>query len=223
MPRTSDRSAAKGRSKAGLLTPAAKNLRKISQKTRLDLLAVQAVKATTAELARFKSPDRHLTDKQKLFVKKWAAGDTIAGASYHAGYCDNGRMGYAMARDPAIIKLYNEEKQAFERAVGMSRERVMNGLEEAIDMARTLADPQAMVAGWREIGKMCGYYAPLQVKVDVNINDNSAYARLSRMSDAELLALAEKDKLVLDVEAVEVGKSKTPLLELREEAEEVDG
>lgn len=223
MPRTSDRSAAKGRSKNELLSPAIKNLRKISQKTRMGVLHVQSVTATSAELSKLKSPDRHLTDKQKLFVKKWAAGDSIAGAAFGAGYSDGGQMGYRMARDPAIVALYNAEKVAYEKAVGMSRERVMNGLEEAIDMARTLADPQAMIAGWREVGKMCGYYAPVQVKVDVNINDNSAYARLSRMSDAELLALAEKDKLVLDVEAVEVGRSKTPLLELREEAEEVDG
>lgn len=183
------------------------------------MLRATSVAPTTGALSKLKSPDRPLTDKQKLFIKHWAAGDSILGAAYQAGYSDSGQMAYRMVHDPAILKLYNEEKKKYEASVGMTRERVMNGLVEAIDMARTMADPNAMVAGWREVGKMCGYYAPVSVKVDVSVTDNTAYGRLNRMSDAELLELAKKDRLTIDVEAKEV-----PQLQVREEEEaEADG
>jgi phage terminase small subunit len=59
-------------------------------------------------------------------------------------------------------------------------------------MAKIQADPTAMIAGWREVGKMCGYYEPVKKQIDVNITGNVVMERLNRLSDSELLKLIEQ-------------------------------
>lgn len=138
------------------------------------------------------NPDRPLTTKMKDFVKYWAQGESILSAAIKAGYTDGGTYAYRLAKDPAILKIYHAEKEAYAQAVGMTRQRVMEGLLEAVEMAKVQADPTAMIAGWREVGKMCGYYEPVKKQIDVNIAGNVVMERLNRLSDSELLKLIEQ-------------------------------
>lgn len=154
--------------------------------------------AVTASQA---NPNRPLTEKMKLFVKHWAAGETILTASYRAGYHDRGTYAYRLAKDPAILKLYEEEKRKYEIDSSMTRQRVIDGLLEAVEMAKLISEPGSMISGWREIGKMCGYYAPVEQKITVE-QTNPLAERLNRLSDAELLKLIQDDSSnVIDVEA----------------------
>lgn len=167
--------------------------------------ATEAGKAARVAALRAKSPDtssyagvaeanpnRPLTTKMKDFVKYWAQGESILSASVRAGYTDGGTYAYRLAKDPAILKIYHAEKEAYAQAVGMTRQRVMEGLLEAVEMAKIQADPTAMIAGWREVGKMCGYYEPVKKQIDVNIAGNVVMERLNRLSDSELLKLIEQ-------------------------------
>jgi hypothetical protein len=135
------------------------------------------------------NPNRPLTEKQKIFVKEWAAGETILSASYRAGYADSGAMCYRLAKDPAILRIYDAEKALYVAAAQMTRKKVMDGFLEAADMARTLADPTALTGAWREIGRMCGYYQENTKKIDINITGDLTMKRLERASDADLLKL----------------------------------
>ncbi len=139
------------------------------------------------------NPDRPLTSRMKEFVKLWAQGETILSAAVRAGYNDGGTYAYRLAKDPAILKIYHREKEAYAAAVGMTRQKVMEGLLEAVEMAKIQADPTAMIAGWREVGKMCGYYEPVKKQIDVNITGNVVMQRLNKLSDAELLKLIETE------------------------------
>ena len=40
--------------------------------------------------------------------------------------------------------------------MGLSREKVIAELKAAVMLAQEQGNPAAMIAGWREIGKMCG-------------------------------------------------------------------
>lgn len=138
------------------------------------------------------SPDKPLTDKQKAFAKSWAEGNSIPVALARAGFssADNS-LGYRMAKMPNILRVYNEEKARFEEAAQMTRKKVMDGLLEAVEMAKLMAEPATMVSGWREIGKMCGYYEPKKVQVDVSVTGNVVHERLNRLSDADLLKIIQ--------------------------------
>ena len=103
-----------------------------------------------------------------------------------AGYADEG-FGYRMARMPSILRVYQAEKAAYEQASQMTRKKVMDGLLEAVEMAKLMAEPATMVSGWREIGRMCGYYEPAKHTLDINIKGDVTLRQLNSMSDAELL------------------------------------
>ncbi len=135
------------------------------------------------------SPDKPLTEKQRLFVKYWAEGEPITSASKRAGYNDGATIAYRMVKMPNVLRLYNKLKQQYEEASQMSRKKVMDGLLEAVEMAKLMSEPATMVSGWREIGKMCGYYAPVEQKISIDVTGNVVMNRLNSLSDAELLKI----------------------------------
>ena len=60
---------------------------------------------SAAQMAEVISPDKPLTEKQKLFVEHWAKGDSITSASLRAGYNDNAAIAYRMVKMPNILAL----------------------------------------------------------------------------------------------------------------------
>lgn len=143
------------------------------------------------EMAEVISPDKPLTEKQRLFVEHWAKGDSIQSASRRAGYNDSGTIAYRLVKMPNILKLKHEIEAKWEADNQMTRKRVMDGMLEAIEMAKMMAEPASMIAGWREVGKICGYYAPVEHKVKVDVTGNVIVDRLNSLSDAELLKIIQ--------------------------------
>lgn len=153
----------------------------------------QYVSTTTTEGAAATSPNKPLTEKQKLFVKHWAQGESMRSAAIKAGYSEGGMsIVYRMVEMPNVLALYEREKKLYEEASQMTRKKVMDGLLEAINMAKIMSEPASMVSGWREIGKMCGYYAPVEKKVKISVQGRIVHDRLNRLSDAELLKLIQE-------------------------------
>ena len=146
---------------------------------------------SAAEMAEVISPDKPLTEKQRLFVQHWAKGDSIQSASLRAGYSDNGQMAYRLVKMPNVLALKAKYEAEWEAAGAMTRQKVMDGMLEAIDMARMMAEPASMIAGWREIGKICGYYAPVEHRMKVDVSGNVIVDRLNSLSDAELLKIIQ--------------------------------
>lgn len=144
----------------------------------------------TNEQAALVSEDKPLTEMQRLFVKHWAAGDSLTTAYIRAGYEPAGAgYAYRMAHMPNILALYNEEKRAYERDAGVTRKEVIEGFRDAIAQATMLGEPSSAIAGWREIGKMCGYYEPVQVKVQHSHEGKIIHERMDRMTDEQLAEL----------------------------------
>jgi hypothetical protein len=135
--------------------------------------------------------DKPLTDQQKRFVKFWAEGESKSNAAIKAGYSED-NVAFRLVRMPNILALKAKYEAQYEKAAEMDRKQVMEGFKEAIEMAKLMADPTAMISGWREIGKMCGYYAPVETKLKIDVTGNVTMTRLTQMTDAELLELIEK-------------------------------
>jgi phage terminase small subunit len=51
----------------------------------------------------------------------------------------------------------------------------------------------AMIAGWREVAKLCGYYAPERQRVEVTVEGWRLRTMFEQLSDAELLALTSAE------------------------------
>lgn len=162
--------------------------KKATQEKRFAKLREVAVRGGTIPEQKLKSPNRHLTEMQQMFVRHWAAGESILTASSRAGYSDGGTYAYRLSKDPLILEIYQREKKLYEASCQMTRKKVMDGFLDAAEMARLQADPTAMTGAWREVGKMCGYYEPVKKVIDVNLSGQVMH-KAERLSDEQLLAV----------------------------------
>ncbi len=147
-----------------------------------------------------------LTEKQNIFVKGISKGLNGTNAARAAGYSDKvaGVMAHKLLQRPAIQYAIAKERVEYQRINAMTKKRVMDGFLDAIDMAKTKADPLGMISGWREVARMCGYYEPVKHKLQVSVEGKIVVDRLNRLSDEELVKLAEGDTSVIDGDFTEV-------------------
>lgn len=136
-------------------------------------------------------PNKPLTDKQREFVKLWAAGESITTASTRAGY-ETPTIGYRITRMPNALKLYEEEKALWLASTKLTRGRVLEMMEESYDLAKLMSEPHAMVSAAKEIGKILGFYEPVKRKVEINFTGNARLDQMNTLSNEELA------KLVMD-------------------------
>ncbi len=160
------------------------------QDARIAGIRSKAIETTTMAMAALVPEDKALTDMQKLFIKYLVEGDNVAGAMQRAGYNEQPSYGYRMLKMPNILKAKAEYEALYAKASEMTKKKVMDMLLEAYDMAKTTSDPATMVSAAREVGRMCGYYEPTRVKLDISVT-GQAMDRLNRLSDEELLKMIE--------------------------------
>lgn len=130
--------------------------------------------------------------KRMKYAELRAEGMPVSAAARAAGFKGTGSAHRNLETDNRIQELIAKNKAQTAEDLKMTRKQVLEGFLEAIDIGRIQADPHAMVKGWTEIGKMCGYYAPEVKNVNLSISAKRMIDKFETMSDEELLRLAEK-------------------------------
>lgn len=136
-----------------------------------------------------------LTAKQARFVSEYLVDGNGAGAAVRAGYSAAGAHVTAsrMLRNATPVARAIEARQAADATrLSLRREDVLAGLLEAVDQARAQSNPMGMIAGFRELARLLGFYAPEIRKVALTSKQGALHRNLSAMSDAQLLALIEQ-------------------------------
>lgn len=178
---------------------------KAVEKIRIKALRTKHVDAKSIKQIE-KNSDRPLTEKQLMFVRYWAQGETPRTAAVMAGYSEgSAAIGWKMSKDPAILKLYHAEKKLYEEAAQLSRAKVMTMLKDAYDHAKLIDEPATMVAAARELAKLCGYYEP--EKKIIAVVGGKVAEQMLRMTDEELLKIIEEQGNVFDGESTRVPES----------------
>ena len=129
-----------------------------------------------------------MTPRQNHFVAEYVLTRNATQAAIKAGYSPRTarQTGSDLLSNPYIRSLVAEHEQAATQRLAVTRERVLAELEKAIDVAREQRNPAAMIAGWREIAKICGYYAPERQRVELSVDDARWDQVLREMPDEEL-------------------------------------
>ena len=135
-----------------------------------------------------------MTPRQNQFVTEYAASRNATQAAIKAGYSPRTarQTGSDLLSNPYIRSLLADHEAAAAERLAVTRERVLEELRAAIDVAREQRNPMAMISGWREIGRICGYYAPERKQIELRGGDRLR-AQFEAMTDAELLAVVAKD------------------------------
>jgi phage terminase small subunit len=126
-----------------------------------------------------------------------------AEALSRAGYkCPAGSM--STFSNPPVQAAIRERFIHAEKHLKLNREMVLDGMMEAIEMAKIKADPEVMIQGWREVGRMCGYYAPEVKKIQMDVTHKRLMSQFETLSDEELLKIAADNAKQIEGEVIEV-------------------
>ena len=139
--------------------------------------------------------------KQKVFADAILEGHSQTAAARAAGYHPANASN--VMRQEEIQGYLTEARREVSDLTSMKRLDVLNIFMEAIDMARTLADPSQMINGADKVAKMMGYYAPETLKLEVEHNTKALSAKFKALTDAELLEIAAGRATVVEGEVIQ--------------------
>ncbi len=136
---------------------------------------------------------KSLTAKQSKWVLEYLACGNATASSIKSGFSTKGASvaGNRMLRNVSVQAALQARQTVDAARLSIRREAVLNGLVEAAAMAKLQCDPAGMVAAWKQVGHLMGYYSPERIKVDVNVARSLEMERLNMLSDAELLKIIE--------------------------------
>ncbi len=148
-----------------------------------------------------KTPDKRkpsvLTEQQEEYVEGVLDGKAKSHAALDAGY-SHGSQSHRLDRNELVQTALAERREELSSATQITRAGVLNGILDAIEMARVMADPMAMLAGYRDISKMMGYNAPEVKKVEISDTSNTLARKIKSMSDEDLLNVIEGEARLVD-------------------------
>lgn len=132
-----------------------------------------------------------LTSRQQAFVDAYCLGSSATEAARRAGYGERGAGVTAtrLLRNANVQAAIAERQTANAERFELNREAVIAELQTAIEVAKEQQNPVAMISGWREIAKICGFYQPTTHEVRLTDSQVSTLRNLEAMSDEELIAI----------------------------------
>jgi len=134
-----------------------------------------------------------LTLRQQRFVDEFVLCGNASEAARRAGYSEKtaGAIAAENLQKPVILEAIRGARAQNAARWDVTRQDVLSGVLEAIEMAKAKADPATMLAGYRDLARMCGFNEPEAVRVAVAGSGAAVMAaKFVAMSDAELIALA---------------------------------
>ena len=155
---------------------------------------------TSSAVEQCANGEYRFTERQRILVKHLVEGKPLETAIRLSGYKSNA-TGWKIIRDERIQGEVRRQQRLNENKMVMSRKKVMDGFMAAIEQAKIMSEPMTQISGWREIAKMCGYYAPEIRNINVNVTSQRLLTQLETLSDADLLQMIEKDSEIIEGEA----------------------
>lgn len=129
-----------------------------------------------------------------MFVDVFTLRGNATEAARQAGY--SAKTARQMAAEnlskPAVIHEIQRLQAENSAKLELTREDVLNGLLEAVKLAKDQANPAALVSAWREIGRIIGCYQPEVKRVELSAESKALQYRYAGMSDEELLEIISR-------------------------------
>jgi len=132
-----------------------------------------------------------LTAKQSRFIDEYLIDLNGAQAAIRAGYspkCAKEQASRLLTYAHVQAEI-EERNRDIEIRLKISRENVLEGFQEAYEIAKDNNNPGAMTGACRELGKMCGYYEPDKKQIEVNQTEKGHLRYLESLSDEVLMEM----------------------------------
>ena len=134
-----------------------------------------------------------LTTKQAKWLDEYLACGNATASAVRAGFSSKGASvaGSRMLRNVRVQEALQAQQKADAARLSLRREDVLAGLLDAAAMAKLHSDPAGMVASWKQIGLLLGFYNVKPSKLEISVAGTVAINQLARMSDAELIKMID--------------------------------
>lgn len=142
-----------------------------------------------------------LRAKHEHFANLIMEGHEPAQAARACGYAPS--TAYNVMKNEEVQLMLHKARTEIEDISKIRRIDVLNMFLDAVEMARTLADPGQMINGADKIAKFLGYYEPERIEITHLTDKNVLASKLKGMSDEELYAIASQKAKVIEGEVAE--------------------
>lgn len=131
------------------------------------------------------------TAKQERFVNEYLQDFNGTQAAIRAGYSPTcaRETAYKLLEKGHIKSLIDQKMDESAEILEISRLTIMRGLLDAIEMGRAQEKPLAMIRGFAELNKMCGFYEPEVKQLELSAGQAGFMKHIHDMTDGELLAV----------------------------------
>ncbi|MEJ1408925.1 MAG: terminase small subunit [Candidatus Sedimenticola sp. (ex Thyasira tokunagai)] len=135
----------------------------------------------------------NLTPRQSRFIDEYLIDLNGTQAALRAGYSHTGarQEGSRLLAKADIRAVIQKKCRETEVRLQVERDQVLKGLVEAYQEAKALAQPMAMVAAMRELGKLMGYYDKVPEKRVLPDDQRELKRCYQEMTETELLVIVE--------------------------------
>lgn len=125
-----------------------------------------------------------MDNREAQFAANIAMGMPQGAAARTAGF--RTALGTDLMKRPEIQQEIIQQTQHFSKELILNRNDVLTGLLDAIQDAKLQGDATPQIAGWREVGRIIGCYAPEERKVTYNGDISVIQKRVMELSDEKL-------------------------------------
>ena len=133
-----------------------------------------------------------LTPQQGRFAYWRSFGMTPTQAAKRAGYTRPSEALRTLESIPKVRELIKRLANEARVRYDVDRDRVVEGLMEALNVAREQSDARTMIQAWSELARITGVQAPEVKRVEL-VGEVTQH-HLMTVSDKELLAMVGKDR-----------------------------
>ena len=132
-----------------------------------------------------------LTPMQDAYVSGVLDGTHPMDAAKAAGYAQPASTPGKLRNNEAVQSAIRAARDELSSATQISRADVIDGIMEAIGLARLAAEPATMIKGWSEVAKILGHYAPEVKKIEMSMGAKRLQSKYEAMTDQELLDIID--------------------------------
>lgn len=130
---------------------------------------------------------RVLTDKQKTAANRIADGEPPTKVCQEVYNSNDLRH----VRTQQVQEHIKQAREVVKDATTLNRLDIIEGVLEAIDMARLQSEPATMIAGYDKLAKIIGAYAPEVKQLQLTTSQEAIRSKFDSMSSEELLAIID--------------------------------
>lgn len=106
--------------------------------------------------------------------------------------------------DPEVKRALTLHANKNRREALYDRDKIMEMIEEGVDICRITADGVGMIRGAQELNKMQGFYAPESKEIHVSVDHEVRMKQIGEMDEADLLEALGKEEPYIDAEFQEL-------------------